>query len=163
MRHRTTCSWCHEENDVSQPPVFCKCGHRADLPRIECDCPKCKKAKQASDSSDDVWYALCNRALTLHRRGQLRFVCVNRVLRSIRVADCNGADTGFLNEEDALAWFRQHDPDFDLAISHARLIEVCESCLHQLSTDSDLEHVSEPQKYRELMAMLRQTLEKARL
>lgn len=35
-----SCSWCHELNEiVAGAATFCaKCGHRADLPRILCDC-----------------------------------------------------------------------------------------------------------------------------
>lgn len=35
-----SCSWCHELNLVDQ--LFCRiCGHRSDLSRSECDCPRC--------------------------------------------------------------------------------------------------------------------------
>lgn len=41
-----TCSWCHEENEVRRgviTKVFCwSCAHRADVPRVECDCRKCR-------------------------------------------------------------------------------------------------------------------------
>jgi hypothetical protein len=39
-----TCSWCHEQNELH--PVhktYCICGHRADVPRIECDCRLCRR------------------------------------------------------------------------------------------------------------------------
>lgn len=38
-----SCSWCHSTNSLDHPQVrFCsECGHRADLPRMECDCPQC--------------------------------------------------------------------------------------------------------------------------
>ena len=43
-----TCSWCHESNRLSIEgsggiePAFCKtCGHRADVPRLLCDCGQC--------------------------------------------------------------------------------------------------------------------------
>lgn len=41
---RQSCSWCHGMNVLAPGAVtFCtKCGHRADLPRINCDCPKCR-------------------------------------------------------------------------------------------------------------------------
>lgn len=41
----TTCSWCHEMNDVTPPPpVFCgNCGHRADRARLDCDCDACRR------------------------------------------------------------------------------------------------------------------------
>lgn len=35
-----SCSWC--ENLNAEGRKFCaNCGHRADLPRVKCDCPKC--------------------------------------------------------------------------------------------------------------------------
>ena len=41
-----TCSWCHESNERrkgDQRKVYCwSCGHRADVPRAECDCRKCR-------------------------------------------------------------------------------------------------------------------------
>jgi hypothetical protein len=39
------CSWCHEANDISLVgrKLFCwSCGHRPDVPRIQCDCRKCR-------------------------------------------------------------------------------------------------------------------------
>jgi hypothetical protein len=42
-----TCSWCHEINDLTAGPTVCKqCGHRGDLPRMECDCPQCNGQKE---------------------------------------------------------------------------------------------------------------------
>jgi hypothetical protein len=42
-----SCSWCHELNDLSQPgPIFCECGHRADLPRADCTCPSCERDRR---------------------------------------------------------------------------------------------------------------------
>ena len=42
VRRVITCSWCHEVNDRTQRPALCKrCEHRADLPRLECDCRRC--------------------------------------------------------------------------------------------------------------------------
>jgi hypothetical protein len=40
-----TCSWCHAWNEISLDgdPWCAHCGHRADLPRAACDCPKCWK------------------------------------------------------------------------------------------------------------------------
>jgi hypothetical protein len=41
-----TCSWCHELNRVTPGPTSCSnCGHRADLPRMSCDCPACKAGR----------------------------------------------------------------------------------------------------------------------
>lgn len=38
-----SCSWCHAMNERTTGEVVycCECGHRADLPRSECDCPRC--------------------------------------------------------------------------------------------------------------------------
>lgn len=42
-----SCSWCHVTNVLPRgvaggTPVYCShCGHRADLPRAWCDCPRC--------------------------------------------------------------------------------------------------------------------------
>ena len=40
-----SCSWCHTENTVAAvaSPCLCRsCGHRADLPRLWCDCERCR-------------------------------------------------------------------------------------------------------------------------
>lgn len=45
MKLSVTCSWCHEPNDLRKDhgKVFCwNCGHRADVPRVQCDCRKCR-------------------------------------------------------------------------------------------------------------------------
>lgn len=44
---KVTCSWCHELNDVSTGRFCTRCGHRADLPRMECDCPRCRPQTSA--------------------------------------------------------------------------------------------------------------------
>jgi len=39
-----TCGWCHELVNVRAGglPTYCpRCGHRADVARIDCDCPRC--------------------------------------------------------------------------------------------------------------------------
>ena len=39
-----SCNWCHTLNEIKGLPWgdFCSnCGHRADLPRTECDCDEC--------------------------------------------------------------------------------------------------------------------------
>lgn len=42
MTFRQSCSWCHHVNVIRQSPTFCAdCGHRADVARLSCDCPKC--------------------------------------------------------------------------------------------------------------------------
>jgi hypothetical protein len=46
LRRVMTCSWCHEPNVVTPGPVCCKkCGHRAGLPRLGCDCRRCLALK----------------------------------------------------------------------------------------------------------------------
>jgi hypothetical protein len=45
MATTITCSWCHEPNRIGQDPAstYCSCcGHRADVPRLACDCPLCR-------------------------------------------------------------------------------------------------------------------------
>ena len=43
---RRTCSWCHEINPSAlrrrASPRCHNCGHRADVPRMDCDCSRCK-------------------------------------------------------------------------------------------------------------------------
>ena len=41
MNSQIMCSWCHPmvEAGARNCP---QCGHRADLPRLECDCLKCR-------------------------------------------------------------------------------------------------------------------------
>jgi len=44
MRFARTCGWCHTENEIPSDgcPVYCrKCGHRADISRMACDCIRC--------------------------------------------------------------------------------------------------------------------------
>lgn len=43
---KTSCSWCHEMNEMTGDPVYCwNCGHRGDVPRMECDCQKCQSGR----------------------------------------------------------------------------------------------------------------------
>jgi DNA-directed RNA polymerase subunit RPC12/RpoP len=44
MRYRRACSWCDQLNEISQAhSVWCsRCGHRADLARLRCNCPACR-------------------------------------------------------------------------------------------------------------------------
>ena len=46
MRTGISCSWCHETNWVDSGcwPMCKNCGHRADAPRMECDCISCIRA-----------------------------------------------------------------------------------------------------------------------
>jgi hypothetical protein len=41
MLTRQSCSWCHELNDITDR-ACARCGHRADLPRLACDCRRCR-------------------------------------------------------------------------------------------------------------------------
>jgi len=46
------CSWCHgmnSENGLALTPYCLFCGHRADVPRADCDCPKCWKPVDGVD------------------------------------------------------------------------------------------------------------------
>ena len=40
-----TCPWCEEESEKKKGDtlkLFCwSCGHRADVPKVECDCRRC--------------------------------------------------------------------------------------------------------------------------
>jgi len=46
MKVKLTCAWCSEpyerrKNDTGK--LYCEiCGHRADAPKVECDCRKCR-------------------------------------------------------------------------------------------------------------------------
>jgi len=48
-----SCSWCHKINALTVTgPSFCEqCEHRADLPRMNCDCPKCRRTESPKDAS----------------------------------------------------------------------------------------------------------------
>ncbi len=41
---RVSCAWCHTMNPARQK-VCSACEHRADLPRQDCDCPRCVKSR----------------------------------------------------------------------------------------------------------------------
>jgi hypothetical protein len=44
---QTMCSWCHQTVALTEPPVWCPhCGHRADRPRVACDCPPCVEGRR---------------------------------------------------------------------------------------------------------------------
>ncbi len=41
-RVRVSCSWCHELVVLHDCPQYCPtCRHRADVARVDCDCPTC--------------------------------------------------------------------------------------------------------------------------
>jgi hypothetical protein len=48
-----TCSWCHRLNiidPVAEQRRYCPdCGHRADVPRLECDCSRCGAGREPGD------------------------------------------------------------------------------------------------------------------
>jgi hypothetical protein len=50
------CSWCHEANEVKDDrKVYCwSCAHRADVPRVECDCRRCRTDHIAPDQQKRV-------------------------------------------------------------------------------------------------------------
>ena len=47
MRIFASCSWCHESNQLKAgQKVYCwACGHRGDVPRVDCDCRKCRRVE----------------------------------------------------------------------------------------------------------------------
>lgn len=50
IRITVNCSWCHEANELDGRKVYCwSCGHRADVPRVECDCRKCRNERAGLD------------------------------------------------------------------------------------------------------------------
>lgn len=63
LQRRFMCSWCHALVwSGSTPRTYCPtCGHRADVPRADCDCPKCWKpddvAADYSTAQVDDWLA----------------------------------------------------------------------------------------------------------
>jgi hypothetical protein len=42
-----SCSWCNEVNElIPGEAIYCShCGHRADVPRVQCDCVECTTRK----------------------------------------------------------------------------------------------------------------------
>lgn len=47
---RRTCSWCHTLNRLYRGRAnHCVCGHRADLPMSECDCPACNPGRHRDE------------------------------------------------------------------------------------------------------------------
>lgn len=51
-----SCSWCHEPNDLNVSTTCGTCGHRADLPRMACDCNHCQPSVAERMESAD-WQA----------------------------------------------------------------------------------------------------------
>lgn len=57
-----TCSWCHTGvNSNPDRATFCPdCGHRADAPRMDCDCRVCQRRRMLSElitavEQDGLW------------------------------------------------------------------------------------------------------------
>ena len=42
-----SCSWCHASVALVRPHQLCECGHRADVPRAECNCAACTMGRRA--------------------------------------------------------------------------------------------------------------------
>lgn len=66
MRYRRSCSWCDQLNEISQSAsVWCsRCGHRADLARMRCNCPACRVGEEAARTpSSSSWDHLTRLAL----------------------------------------------------------------------------------------------------
>jgi hypothetical protein len=57
MRTGNTCSWCHHMNwsDSARWPLCENCGHRADLPRQECDCNVCVAVESGRVQAHQEW------------------------------------------------------------------------------------------------------------
>jgi hypothetical protein len=51
---KTTCSWCHELYDLSAVRFCTHCGHRADLPRMDCDCQRCRRQTAKGTAGKDA-------------------------------------------------------------------------------------------------------------
>jgi hypothetical protein len=51
MTTSQSCSWCHAMNVLTPGhPVFCfRCEHRADVCRMACDCPRCRRFESPRD------------------------------------------------------------------------------------------------------------------
>ncbi len=44
-----SCPWCHEGNELTGGTDYCwNCDHRADVPRMQCDCWRCRQGGNAS-------------------------------------------------------------------------------------------------------------------
>jgi hypothetical protein len=51
MTTSQSCSWCHAMNTLTPGhSTFCfRCEHRADLCRMDCDCPRCRRFESPPD------------------------------------------------------------------------------------------------------------------
>lgn len=51
MTIHVTCSWCHRAiRLIPGTATYCMgCGHRADVPRLMCDCPSCRRLAAAPE------------------------------------------------------------------------------------------------------------------
>lgn len=98
MTTQRSCSWCHELNDVTAAalrgdPVFCaRCGHRADLPRMNCDCATCAAHEREADDEGRAAAAPAPWSLKHDYRGRLTLL-VDEAGRSRAIA-CATADDG---------------------------------------------------------------------
>jgi hypothetical protein len=46
MKLTRPCPWCSEQNDVplDNRKLYCwSCAHRADVPKLQCDCRRCRR------------------------------------------------------------------------------------------------------------------------
>jgi hypothetical protein len=52
---KQSCGWCDELNVMTGKAVFCwRCGHRGDVPRMQCDCEDCQaRLKLLNWTGDD--------------------------------------------------------------------------------------------------------------
>jgi hypothetical protein len=54
-RMGVTCSHCHEVNYEGERywPYCTECGHRADIPRAQCDCDRCQHMRDNLQREDE--------------------------------------------------------------------------------------------------------------
>ena len=69
MTTERSCSWCHAFNPTTAR--WCAaCGHRADVPRLACDCPPCRRTLPISGYR---WAQQWREGLAAGRQGEIPF------------------------------------------------------------------------------------------
>ena len=51
MLTRVMCSWCHTMTSDRDCP---ECEHRAELARMDCDCPRCRRFERPKDATGEL-------------------------------------------------------------------------------------------------------------
>lgn len=97
MITRTMCSWCHELTAERYCPTPL-CGHRADLPRMECDCPTCRRHESPKDA-DGLPLAVGDRVELLEPYGEYTAGRVAAIVRLIK-GPAAGVEFGAADEDD---------------------------------------------------------------